>query len=76
MNLEYIYKHANIMLDERDKNCVFPQFSQVKNPRTAFDYTFDHLNKLNGTNISINDFDMSKSINMCCSFLMKRELFN
>ena len=76
MNLGYIYKNANIMLDERDKNCVFPQFSNLENPRTSFDYTFDHINKINDTNYSIKNFDLNQNINMCCSFLMKREIFN
>lgn len=76
MNLGYIYKHANIMLDERDRNCVFPQFSQIKNPVTAFDYTFEHLNRIRGSNISIDNFNMNSSLNMCCSFLMKRNIFD
>ena len=66
----------NVLFDERKPNCLFVRNSGLENPKSVNEKIVADIERILHKHVDLNVFDIQSKVALCCSFLVRRNVFN
>lgn len=74
--LAHVIGYYDVLLDERKPNCLFVRDSGLTDPKSINSRIVEDIKRVLGKEINLREYMQTTRIALCCSFLVKKEVFN